>query len=79
MTALEAKAQALGIVLLLATEGLAPDTDPAARAEAAATRAEAAAERSERAAQRVERAARRMEGILDRLERVPSGPGEGTR
>ena len=47
------RAQAFGIVFLLATDAVPPTGDPATRAEAAATRAEAAAERSERAAQRV--------------------------
>jgi hypothetical protein len=62
------KAQAVGIVLLLASGGGATEVAPASRAEAAAERAEAAATRSEDAARRVEEAAARLERLVERLE-----------
>ena len=73
-----ARAQAIGIaILLMAASAGAVEDDAAGRAEAAARRAEAAATRSEDAARRVEDAASRLERLVERLEAQETRRGHG--
>ena len=67
-------AQAIGMLLLLATLTRADEVDASSRAERAAARAEAAATRSEDAARRVDAAADRLERLVDRLVAAQSTP-----